>query len=198
MKKIIFSISALAVLMNFAACTKEKPTAPAAEQSTVSTQSTTTQPPKNQAKFWSKLWGAIKSVFGFGPVVTFDYKSGYYESTGPEDYQFKCNPGEAVCEFTITAGMVGNTNPEPPGNGCAVMGLNAAGQLTIVIQKTSLTTGTFNALYADGIMTVPGAWVLQPQLRTALGLPVGYTIPAGNYTIQNITLEGQDLLYVTF
>lgn len=146
------------------------------------------------------MWKAVTDVFS-GLSVRFEYKSGYYESTSPEDWQYKCNPGEASCTFTIVGSamsLADSNGVMPPDYGEAMMTFDDDENLCMIIRKSSLDSATFNTNYADGYMSIPGNWELQNGLSSALGLPNDYVIPEGNYTIESMIIEDEEMLVVRF
>jgi|GEM_PF-2892947 len=170
------------------------------------------------------LWGAIKKFFSKlipGPSIDVSFKSGYYESiyvpNNPD--AFKCNPGDGICEITVVGSMNGQAPitrdnlqlnnviamseeqvpQEAEGWGRGRLGLNTEDKLAFAIEKASMTVQTYDEHYADGILEVPEDWELQEELRTAIGLPTGYTIPKGDYPVQLLTDDdGNEVLYIVF
>lgn len=193
MKKLLIPVTLLSLF--FASCQKQNST-PEAVSST----------PKIDlhayAKInWKMVWNILKEFLP-GPSVSFSYKSGYYQFAPTDNNPdgFNCLPGDAVCEFTITASFLGgddNGNPFPNDYGEAMMGFDRNGSLKIYIPKAVMTEQTFNEHYADNVMTIPADWTLQKGLTDALGLPAGYTIPKGDYPIETINVEGTPVLMAT-
>ena len=191
MKRVFLLMTLFSTLIS-ASCNKQD-----SKPSSIANQSTT-QGGNTAAKgFWSGLWGGIKKMLGFGSAVHVSYRTGYYESTGPGENQFKCNPGDAVCECTITAGMVAPTQ-QPNGFGEGMIGLNSDSKLIMAIPRISLSDETYSNHYADGILSVPGPWRLQKELREELDLPENYTIPQGDYAVNKIEVDGEEILVINF
>jgi hypothetical protein len=180
-KKILLCASVFSVLA-FASCNKN------AEQVNPVTNAHAHNPGANAKSFW----GWLADIF-FGPSIDIKYKSGYYESTGPGENDFKCNPGDGVCELEIHASARtyngDSTEVQPQGWASATMGLDQNGRLTMVIYKTSMTSDTYTDHYSDGYLSVPNDWVLQSSITSALNLQSGYTVPAGNYPIDVVDTD---------
>ncbi|MCB9045092.1 MAG: hypothetical protein H6550_03015 [Chitinophagales bacterium] len=196
MKKYVLITTGIALALfssiGFYSCTKsEQASSPAKKEININ----------NYSRSWiSKILGWL----GLVPSVSTSYRSGYYESTGPET--FKCNPGDGICEFTITAGGMVVPDPGdtyPVDEGAAVFAYKD-GNVMMIIDKETLHSTTYNNLYADGVMSIPGDWVLPEFVTSALGISAGYTIPQGDYTIETVSYENGDpdavgdLLVVTF
>lgn len=186
---------AIAATTTFVACKKD-------EVKTTSVNNTQVTNPTAMSKmWWDVLWDILT---GKTPTVRTSYRSGYYESTGELEHQFKCNPGESVCEFTVYAGSGmsipdGTTpiNTQPNGYAEAFF-VNGNGNLGMLILKNSMTQSTYEENYADGVLTVPGNWKLQSGLQEALSLPEDYTIPQGNYLIHEAIHNGVTYLEIQF
>lgn len=184
MKKMLV-LTAIALSVFAVSCKKEGANAPI------------TQPSNTAAKgFWSVIWEGVKAVFGLGPSVHVTYRDGYYESKGEQIHQFKCNPGKAICEFTVHAGKGA---PVPvQGFGEAEIGINRDNKLVVAIARASLTDVDYANNFESGLFTVPNDWKISDEVRIALGLPTNHIVPSGNYPINNVTVEGESFLVITF
>jgi hypothetical protein len=129
---------------------------------------------------YSRNGDEISKRFVFLGIIDIEIKFGMHipviNSTTGEVTTTDC-AGHGLCELDISLGGIAN----PDGSG--VIGIDEDRVLMIELEKESMSDSDISNLQT-GVINVYNDFVLKEEICNELGLSPNYTIPAGDYNVQ--------------